>query len=141
MDRLLDRLEADGALGQAGDGEHAGDGAGGEDEGVVVQVDGGVVGEGADPGGAGLVVDGLDLADDEAGAVEHPAEGDDDVAGLDGAGGGLGEERLVLEVVLGVDQHDLVLGPSEPALEAERGVGADEPAPAHEDPHGVPPAL
>ena len=86
---------------------------------------------------AGGVVDRLHLADDEPGPAQNAPQRDDDVAGLDGARRGLGEERLVLEIVLRVHEHDLVVGTTEPALEPQRRVRADEAAPTHEDPHIV----
>ena len=84
-DGLFDRLEPDGVLGEAGDGERAGDRAGGEDELVVGELlpAGALVlgGEGGEGGGAFGVVDRADLADDDPAAVEDAAQGYDDVAG------------------------------------------------------------
>ncbi len=105
-DGLFDGLEADAVVGEAGDGEGAGDGAGGEDEFVVLHRDraGALVGggEGGDGRGALGVVDGLDLADDDAALAEDAAQGDHDVAGGDGARGGFREEGLVRHVGSGV---------------------------------------
>lgn len=84
-DGLLDGLEADAVVGESGDGQGARDGAGGEDEFVVGQPAGArprlVGGEGGDGGGAGRVVDGPGLADDDVALAEDAAEGHDDVPG------------------------------------------------------------
>jgi hypothetical protein len=79
---LLDGLEADAVVGEAGDGQGARDGAGGEDEFVVGD---GLArallagGEGGHGRGAGGVVDRGDLAEDDPASREDGAQRDDDV--------------------------------------------------------------
>ena len=107
VDGLVDRLEADGVLGESRHREHAAHRARRQDEHVVVEVGRRSLEE-MDSRPVRAVVDRLDLADDEPGPAQHASQRDDDVAGLDGARRGLGEERLVLEVVLRVHEHDLV---------------------------------
>ena len=57
------------------------------------------------------VVDRRHRAGDDVAASQRPAQRDREVAGLDGAGGRLGQERLVGHVRLGVDDGD----PCDPA--------------------------
>ena len=83
-DGLLDGLEADAVLGEAGNGQGAGDGAGGEHQFVVAEQFGAARvrgGEGGDGGGARRVVDGGRLADDDMALVEDAAQRHDDMAG------------------------------------------------------------
>ena len=82
-DGLFDGLEADAVLGESGDREGAGDGAGGQHEFVVRDLDGArallLGGEGGEGRGALGVVDGRGLADDDAALVEDAAQRHDDV--------------------------------------------------------------
>ncbi|CAM5632039.1 hypothetical protein SAURM35S_07714 [Streptomyces aurantiogriseus] len=116
-DGLFDGLEADAVVGEARDGQRAGDGAGCEDEFVVHHLLGAgallVGGEGGEGGGALGVVDGGDLADDDPAVRQDAAQRHDDVPGGDGAGGRLGQERLVRHVRVGRDDRDLGLAPAE----------------------------
>ena len=84
-DGLLDGLEADAVVGEAGDRQGARDGAGGEDELVVGEPLSArpllLGGEGGDGGGAFRVVHGGDLADQDPAPGEDAAQRDDDVPG------------------------------------------------------------
>ncbi len=132
-DGLLDGLEADAVIGKAGDRKGARDGAGGEDELVVRDLDGtGAVlarGERGDGGRALGVIDAPGLPDDEGAVLQDPAQRHDDVARRDGTGGGFGEERLIGHIWVGGDDDDLRLTASQPLLqlplETQRGVHPD----------------
>ena len=136
MDRLVDRLEAHCLLREPRYRQHPAHRTRRQDEHVVVEVDGRALEE-MDARPMGGVIDRLHLADDEPGAPQHASQRDDDVTGLDRARRRLGQEGLVLEVVLRVHENDLVVGATEAALEPQRGVRTDEAAPADEDPHIV----
>jgi hypothetical protein len=84
MDRLVDRLEAHRLLGQAGHRKDSAHGARRQHEDVVVEVDGRPLEE-MDARPVRGVVDLLDLAHDQQGAAQHPAQGHDNVTGLDRA--------------------------------------------------------
>ncbi len=140
-DGLLDGLEADAVVGEAGDGEGARDGTGGEDDLVVRQFPGAPAlllgGEGGDGGGARGVVDGARLPDEDAAPVEDAAQRDDDVAGGDGSGGRLGKEGLVRHIGVGGDDRDLGFAAPqlrlEPALKSQGRVHPDVAAADNEN--------
>ncbi len=136
-DGFFDRFESDAVVGESRDGEGAGDGARGEDEFVVLHLDGAGAlvggGEGADGHGPFGVVDALGLADDDAALAEDAAQRDHDVTGGDCARGRFGEEGLVRHVGLGSDHRDLGFAGSELSLEAERRIHADVAAADDQD--------
>jgi len=132
-DAFGEGLEAARVLDQAGDRQQSGDRAGGQDQ--VVPGEGARLAFGRlDVAGALVDVDPRDLADDQPRAVQHAAERDDDVPGLDRAGGGLRQQRRVEHEVLGVDEHDLGHAGGQLPLEVTRGVHAPEPTADHQDP-------
>jgi hypothetical protein len=136
VDRLFDRLEADGSLREPGDGQDAAHRSGGQDHLVVRQLHGFAV-ERAHVNTMSVVVDDLGLAHHEPGAAQNLAQRNEDVAGLDRARRRFGKERLVLEIVLDVHEHDLVAGLPQPLFESQGRVHTDEPASAHDHPHIV----
>ncbi len=126
-DGLLDRLQADGLVRDARDRERARDAARGDDDDVVRELVGLAHGR-RDGRGLRRVVDAGDLRRDDVGGAEVAALRDDRVAGLDGSGDHLGQERLVRHVRQRVDHGDLGLAGSEVRLElpcrVETGVAA-----------------
>ncbi|CAM5250879.1 hypothetical protein SXANM310S_02311 [Streptomyces xanthochromogenes] len=142
-DGLLDGLEADGVVREAGDRQGARDRTGREDEFVVRQTDGaGAVlgrGEGGDGGGAPRVVDAVGLADDDPALVQDPAQRHHDMARGDVSGRRLGQEGLVRHVRVRGHHGDLdrpapQLGLELP-LQAQRRVHPDVSAADHENAH------
>ena len=99
---FLDPLEADRVLLETGDRQGAGDGAGGHDDVVVVELEGLVV-LGFDDDELVGVVDRRHLAGDDLGAGQVAAQRHDGVTGFDRTGSHLGEEGLVRHVRVGVD--------------------------------------
>nr|WP_255345796.1 hypothetical protein [Streptomyces chartreusis] len=140
-DGLFDGLEADGVIGEAGDGQGARDGAGGEDEFVVRQLFGArallLGGEGGEGGGALGVVDGGGLADDDPALGQDAAQRYDHMAGRDRAGRRFGQERLIGHVRVGSDHGDLGFTPTEfrfqPPLETQGRVHPDVAAADNEN--------
>ena len=105
-DGLLDGLEPGAALGQARDRERPRDRAGGDDDVLVREVVRRPL-QWLDLRALALVVDRGDVPADDLGPLEQtPAQGDDDVARLDGSCRGLGQERLVGHVRVRVDDGD-----------------------------------
>ena len=90
--------------GQAGDGEHARPRAGREYHHVVAERHLPAVGE-ADARGPIAVVDAFHLADHDLAVTEHAPERDDHRPRIDRARRDLGQERVVLHEVLGVDDR------------------------------------
>lgn len=136
VDGLADGLHADADLGQARDGQRARDGAERRDEHVVLVLLDVTVGE-LDRDGLALVLDAGGAAGDHVAALEDLAQGHHDVAGLDGTGRRLGEERLVGHVRLGVDHRDGRLAGTQLLLQSQRGVHADVPTADNHDPCGL----
>jgi hypothetical protein len=140
-DGLLDGLEADGVLGEAGDREGARDGAGGQHEFVVRDLFGSgalfLGGEGGEGRLALGVVDGRGLADDDPALVEDAAQGYDDMAWRNRARGGLGQERLIGHVGVWRDHDDFHVSPPELRfqlpLETQSGVHPDVAAADNEN--------
>lgn len=116
-DGLFDGLEPDGEVGEARNGQRAGDRTGRQDQFVVRQLLGTRAllagGEGGQGGGALGVVDGGDLADDDPAVRQDAAQRYDDVPRGDGARGGLWQERLVRHVRVGCDHRDLGFAPAQ----------------------------
>ncbi len=131
-DRLLNGLESHRVLGEPGDREHAGPGAGREHHHVVVEGGAASVGQ-PHRRVPGRVVHVLDLADHDLAMAEHVAERDDHGPRVDRSRGHLGQERLVLHEVLGVDDRDTV-AEIDGATQAHRRVQPREPGADDEDP-------
>ncbi|KPC72092.1 hypothetical protein ADL26_15265, partial [Thermoactinomyces vulgaris] len=114
-DGLAHRLDADGDVGQARDGQGPGDGAGGDDDLVVLDLAGG-----ADERLHGeLALGVVDLGDrtgEDGAELEGLSERHDAVTRGDGASGRLGQERLVGHVLVGVDDHQFNLTALDVAL-------------------------
>ncbi len=137
-DRLLDVLEADADVDQAGDREGAGDRASGHHDVVVLEVEGVAV-ERLDRRLLLGVVDVGDLARDDAAVTQDRAQRDDDVARLERAGSSLREEGLVGHVGVRLDHSDgrLTLTKLELLLQTQCGVEADVASADHQDPCGL----
>jgi hypothetical protein len=131
-DGLLDALHADALLGEAGDGEGAGDGAEGHDQVVERDLVGGAD-QRRDAGDPAVLVDGGDPAGEDLGPGKHAPQRHHDVPGGDAAGGGLRQERLVGHVRAGVDDGDGGLAVAQLLEDAAGGVEADVPATDDED--------
>ena len=125
---FLDGLQADALVRQALDGERAGDGAGGNHDVEVRQLEVlAAVGRG-NHGGAVGVVDRDDAALDELGLLEVLAVGDHCVAGLDVAAGNFRQEGLVGHVGQRIDEGDDATCVRDLLLQFEGYVEADVPA-------------
>jgi hypothetical protein len=103
-DRLLDPLEPDRGLQQAGDGEEPGHGARGHDDLVVGHRDLLAV-RTVHPHQPLGVVDAGDVPGDDVAAAQVAAQRDDDVPGLDRPSRDLGQKRLVGHVRGPVDHR------------------------------------
>ncbi len=145
--RLADGGEAEAVLGEAGHRGRTGDRPRGHHQDVVGEFDrcgwfagAGGVGQRA----AGGVFDRGDPGGEHPAVRQHPAQRDDDVSGVDRAGRDLGEQRVVREVGLGLDDGDLHLAAPQPLpqapLEVERGGRPGAAAADDQDPDGAPPA-
>lgn len=140
-DGLFDGLEADGVVGETGDGEGARDGAGGEDELVVGELFASrallLGGEGGEGRGAFGVVDGGGLADDDPAPGQDAAQRYHHMARGDQAGRRFGEEWLIRHVRVGSDDRDLGFAPAEfrlqPPLETQGRVHPDVAAADNEN--------
>ena len=104
--RLGQGLEAEAVLGHPGDVEGPADPAGGEDQPVPGQLGGRPVGaqQGRRPP---LDVDGDHVPEQHLGPAQGGVQPDGDVAWLDHAGGHVGQQRAVEEVVGGAGQQQL----------------------------------
>ena len=124
-DRVGERLEAAPVLGEPRDRQRARDGAEGDDEVRVAQVDETVAGLHLDALPLGIV--GHGAPEDEVGVGAHHAQGDDDVPRLEGARRRLGKHGRVEHEVLGADDRRSMraeqagdVRPGEAAAEHER---------------------
>ena len=72
-------------------------------------------------------------AEDQAHPGQQAPEGDGDVPGLDHAGGDLGQQRAVEQVVGGVDEHEVGLVGRQVALQVTEREEAREPTADHDD--------
>ena len=123
-DGLFDVLEADGDLGEPGDGQSAGDRAEADDQVVIGDpVRRALLGRHLD--GALGVADLGDLALQHVDVLERPAQRCDDVARVDRPRRGLGQERRVGHVGPRVDDDDRRLALAEPPTQAVGRVQAD----------------
>jgi len=111
VDGLADGLEGDALLGQARDRQRAGDRARRHHQDVVAE-DLHVAVVGLDGGRASGVIDAGDPAAEDVAAGQHGAQRHHHVAGLDGTGRGLGQERLVGHVWLRVGSDMVPAMPS-----------------------------
>ena len=104
-DRVREPLEADRVLVEAGHGDRARDGADREHQLVVAELLGlAVVAAQLDGAGGGVVR--VDRSEPQVRAAEDLAQRGDDVAGLEQAGGRLGQERRVEHEVDVVDERE-----------------------------------
>ena len=131
-DGLLDVLEADALLGQAGDGQRARDRAEPDDE-VVVGHPVRLALDRRDLDPAVRVLDLRDVALQHVDALEGAAVRGDDVARVDRPGGGLGQERRVGHVRARVDDDDGRLAVPEAAAQPAGRVQTDRAATEDED--------
>ncbi len=140
-DRLLHAAEADAVLGQSGHRQDPGDRARRQDQDVVgdFEVARRPSGDGRghrDGGRAGGRPERAQPPVHHPGAGQYPAQRHDDVPGVDRPGGGLGQQRLVGHVRLGVDDREFGLLGAQPLLQPEGGVEADMAASDDQDTGG-----
>jgi hypothetical protein len=125
--RLGQGLQAEAVLGHPGDVEGAGDPAGGEDQPVPGQLVLGAV-EAAQGRRVALDVDRDHVAEQHLGPVQGGVQADGDVARLDHAGGHVGQQGAVEEVVGRAGQQQVGGVGGQVLLEAPHAVEAGEAA-------------